>query len=88
MLNIENSLFWGGWAHCPNYAETATGDVLQKTCPEELRHIYRKALVFELTFNKVVSAILKNNYFEKHLCTTASYYGNLEMFFETICYTE
>ena len=44
--------------------------------------------MLELTFNKVVSAILKNNYFEKHLCTTASYYGNLEMFFETICYTE
>ena len=28
MLNKETSLFWVGWAHCPDYAEAANGDVL------------------------------------------------------------
>ena len=29
MLNNETLVFWvGGWAHCPDYAEVATGGVL------------------------------------------------------------
>ena len=33
-------------------------------------------------------AILKNIYFEEHLCTAAFNYDNWAMFFEKICYTE
>ena len=31
MLNNETLVFWvGEWAHCPDYAEAATGGVLYK----------------------------------------------------------
>ena len=33
-------------------------------------------------------AILKKTYFEEHLWTGASSYGNFAMFFEKICFTE
>ena len=44
--------------------------------------------MLEFLFNKFAGGILKNTHFEEHLCTVASNYGNLAMFFEKICHTE
>ena len=61
-------------------SETATRDVLEKSCSSEFRNIHWKTPTLESLFNKVVGLtrlyeyyeISKNIYFEEHLQTAAS----------------
>ena len=98
MLNNETLVFWiGGWAHCPDYAEATTGGVLYKKA--NLKNLailagntcvgaFRSATLLKKDSNTGVFLwileIFKDTYFEGHLWTAASNYGNLAVFRENL----
>ena len=54
MLNNETLVFWvGGWAHCPDYAEAATGGVLYKKANLKNLAIFTGNTCVRVFLNKV-----------------------------------